>query len=508
MALVQSAPPVLELRSIVQFPNFKTDHYSLSDFLDSLAHNDTTHTIRCSRHFTTGFRDDEFCQILRAVAQMRRLRSVVFVNHGDSRLRRLPLVEVARLIHTVPQLQTLVLGRYWLLTGEDEARATLARAIAHHPALQTFHYAGCGVKQQQQQQQHQPHVPLSSPTFNFNCFPNRSNNIQLYQAIAPRNDPDAIVMALTQCRTLRSVGLTHSPYCTRDYSLHALTMLLSQCEQQLRECSIVTILPHWGPLLERLHNNMHNNNNNTAGPSCCRLQRLILTTAEHQRGISLAQVVGPLGRVPLRRLSLRFWGEGGGGLALRESSAALAAALRNQPWLRLLELSEGWTLRDRSHDFDHNDNDDDCESDDSDDEQQRDALYYDVPPKVILPAGTRGAMNDTDFDVLAEALRENRNFLQIRLDVGIEAAHQGAFDRLKIQSNLNAMQRHLPLMGHHNNNDDQNRTNDAEQPLLVLLPTVASTLERLCRHEDPAFALSCWYCFLRSNPLVWCQQQK
>ena len=501
MALVLTSPAVLELRSIVQFPNFVPGSYSFQDFLDTFAHNDTTHTIRCSRHFTTGFSDDQFCLILRAMARLPRLRRIIFVDGGDSRLRQLRLSELARLVHSVPQLRTVVLGRYWLLTGDDDQRILLARALAQHPSLRTFHYAGCGVKPPSQQPSTQ------RPTAGRASTTTATSTIQLYQAIAPRSDPDAVVTALTTCLALRSIRITHSPYCARDYSIPALGRLLLDCVH-LRDCALVTKVVQWAPLLGQLgvHHTNNNNNNNHSEPTCgSLLQRLVLITAE--QGLTLVDALGslavPLQHVPVRQLSLRFWG---GPFHTTTTLESVAQALRVNPYLRLLELSEGRTTRDDTYNDEESDDDDDNNNDNNNehkDDAENDMSFYGtdvVPPKMILPIGSHaGSLNGNDLDTLTAALCDNPK-LQIRLDVGIAAIDQDALDRLKMQSNLNAVR--LVLLRSSTTNE---AVAPAEQPHELLF-TVSTTLERLCRNDDPVFGLTCSYGFLRTNPLVWCQR--
>jgi len=460
MALAQTAPEILELRSIVQFPNFKPGSDSLVDFLNTFASNSTTHTIRLSRHFTTGFSDEEFCQILRAFGRLSSLRNITFVDGGDSRLRRLHIVELARLIQSAPRLQTLIFGRYWLLTGNDGERMTLARALAHHPALQVFHYDGCGVKQ--------PQSPITS---NNNNVP-----LQLYQAIAPRSDPDAVLNALATCPVLQSVRLTHSPYCARDYSVAALARLCNN--NSIRECSIVTRVSNWAPLLAQINNSA----NSTAGS----LERLVLTTAEH--GLTSVDTLGPvalhLDRLRLRQLSLRFWG--GPFQPLHDTCATLANALRVNPCLRIFELSEGrrsvvsTTSTTTTTTQDNN-------------------LELNVPPKVILPATTHPSLRDSDFAFLESALRDNPR-LQLRLDVGIAEAHEDAYDCVRIESNLNAMGR-FSAVSLTNRVDHHNRIGGGSDSWFEAF----STLERLCENDAEEFLQSCLFRFLRCNPQYWCR---
>jgi len=460
MAIVTATPPppILELRSIVQFPIPKPGSASLSDFLDTFAHNTTTHTIRCSRHFTTGFSDEEFCRILRAFGRLSGLRTLVFCDGGDSRLRRLHLGEVADLLGAARQLEHLWLERYWLLTGNDGERTRLARALARHPGLRSFQYAGCGV---------------SSSNHGSNKNQQQQQPLQLYQAIAPRADPDAVVRALASAPHLQSVRLTHSPYCARDYSARGLARLLFH----VQELSVVTRVANWAPVLEQL-----SARHNDSEDDVMQHRRLVLTTCEHGLtcsadvlGVELTRALAAVRG--LSQLSLRFWG--GKIQPLRDTSLHLAAALRQNTSLRLLEVSDGG-----------------CKSEDDDDDClpiviARNSTFSIPPKKVILPSEEKGCLNAVDFQRLASALCENTN-LQLHLNIGVAAVDQDALERLRIESNLNAVGRGRLMEG----------TLSADE----FLESVGSKMKEQCRNDDCAFLQSCLFRQLRCNPLYWCHK--
>jgi len=499
MALLDPPPAELELRSIVQFPHLKPGSHSLQDFLGTFTTNTTTHTVRCSRHFTTGFSDEEFVQILQAFGRCPSLRNLVFVDGGDSRLRRLRIRDMASLLSSQQQqqLEQLRWGRDWLLTGNDGDRVALANALWHHPHLRVFHYAGCGVTNRA----------------------TSSNSIQLYQSIAPRVDPDAVVRALATCPRLQSVRITNSPYCAPDYSGAALVRLVTT-SSSLRELSVVTKLPNWSAVLAATAADEEEDTKYAAGRSSS-LERLVLTTADpHHFGHDyemVAALMDALSHTSLHHLSLRFWGgtypqmfpapaaaaAAGGDTSSLPSmtrqqqpqppqrwSQHLANALRVNQCLRIVTLSDNTGTGARSGGR--------LEGAEEEQQQLGSNLY---PKKVIVRDATASAAaaddcfwDALDFGFLASALRDNTN-LQLRLDMSVDARCEAALDRLRIESHLNAVGRGRLVQGKISTDE-----------WLGSFPQLAE----LCRQEedDGEFLQSCVYSLLRSNPLFWaCQDE-
>lgn len=271
MALVESNPTVLELCSIVQFSkhdNFyqqqkqqQQNSHTLADFIAALERNTSIVRIHCNRHFTTGFNEEEWCQIVLAFGSIRSLRDLVFVDGGDSRLRRVNINVLATVIQRnnkksatqtattttastqqlqqqAQKLRRIEFGKFWLLTDNDGQRHCLATALRHHATLEVFSYAGCGL---------------------YNHTNHRHDQLLLYQSIAPRSAPNAILDALGTCPNLKAVHIVNSPYCAFDYTPEGLASLMladaaplgpmisnnNNNKKQLRELSLVTNPCHW-----------------------------------------------------------------------------------------------------------------------------------------------------------------------------------------------------------------------------------------------------------------------
>jgi hypothetical protein len=211
----EEGPRELHLHSIVQFPRYVApgshDSASFEDFIAALSANRSIEKVHCNRHFTTGLSDEEWCRTIQALGRLPSLKELVFVDGGDSRLRRVRLELVASLLRRdAPQLQRLEFQERWLLIGDEPQRRRFARALREHPSLEFFSYAGCGP-------------------------------VRLYQSIAPRSNPDLILQALTSCPNIKVVRLAVYPYHASDYSEEALQRLAGK--PGLTELAVVT--RHW-----------------------------------------------------------------------------------------------------------------------------------------------------------------------------------------------------------------------------------------------------------------------
>jgi hypothetical protein len=472
MAMVKKGPQVLELRSIVQFPILKPGSYSLADFLEALLHCDTIRTVRCNRHFTTGFGDEEWCQILLAFGQVPHLNELVFVDGGDSRLRRIRIDVLADVLHTAQKLRKLEFGKFWLLMGNDDNRRRFARSLEHHPTLTSFLYEGCGFR------------------------------TQLYQSIAPRSQPDAIISALRTCPNMQSIQITSSPYCAPDYTTTGLEQLFSaqgSCTS-LTNLSLVTQPSRWGPLLAARQRMEHQEGSMVAIPL---LERLVLThcvvRGNHYRpSLMMPQALttsttstalpsccsvedvarvadGLKHSVSLRHLSLRLWGSGAyfpQQSGQQRISQAFADALRVNASLRFLELSD-YSGHGGSYCSEH-------------------LSAKNLPPKMINSDSQR-SFDEIDYEILAAAVRDNGR-VQIYVDVGLPANDDGmkaAYDNVRIESNLNAVGRGRLVDGFASAKTDWCEA--------------LSRLKELCHKDDGPVLQSCLYQLLRLHPLLCCR---
>lgn len=475
MAMVKKGPRVLELRSIVQFPILKPGSYSLADFLEALLHSDTIRTIRCNRHFTTGFGDEEWCQILLSFGRVPHLNELIFVDGGDSRLRRIRIDVMADVLRTARRLCTLEFGKLWLLMGTDDHRRRLAQSLEYHPTLTSFQYEGCGF------------------------------NTQLYQSMAPRYQPDAILLALRTCPNIQSIQITSSPYCAPDYTRAGLELLFRAPEpfSKLTNVSLVTHSSHWGPLLvarqrlleqqegldlERLvltHCVLGHRPNLVATPrwdgGIVQLTTST-TTTRNPRGCTVDDIIGVAdclkhNIISLRHLSLRLWGQGANfpRLVTRRISTALADALRSNTTLRFLELS-------------------DCSGHGGCSNGSERFIASNLPPKTIgsIDACSQQQSFDAkDYEILAAAVRDNER-VQIYIDVGLPNNDDGikvAYDCLRIESNMNAVGRVV---------------DDVESAKAGWCEAL-SQLQELCHPDEGPLLQSCLYQLLRLNPLLYCR---
>lgn len=520
MAMVQAGPQVLELKSIVQFPVHKPDSYALTDFLDALQQNDTILRIQCNRHFTTGFSDEEWCLILAAFGRIQRLEELIFVDGGDSRLRRLRIDVLADavLLSTntrARNLRKLEFGKFWLLMGNDGHRRRFAAALRGHATLESFAYAGCGI-----------HTPT------------------LYQSIAPRSHPDAILEALGTCPRMKSVQITNSPYCAPDYSPVALLALVTAASSgnnrstSIQDLSIVTQPSNWRYCLghgSSISTNNSSNSNNGIRP--CALERLVLTHSGRRTcrvedvlavAASLDRRQNALAANKLRHLSLRLWGphayfprdedeNGIGGddsannnsitnnymkrprRGRRRISQALADALRHNMTLCVLELSD---CSGHGSDGSSSSSRQRTPSSVFDDEQQQEQR---LPPKILSDgSGDEYSFDAIDYDILTEAVRDNGS-VQIYVDVGLPSDNgdmRAAYDRLRMESTLNAVGRASLVMASVNViRPDKNKKPNADWCESL------SQLNSLCHRDDGPLLQSCLYQLVRSNPLLVCGRQ-
>lgn len=459
MAMVTAGPETLELRSVVQFRtaaaaavastgglvvrDTKVDagYCALSDFIEALSRNDTIVKVRCHRHFTTGLNNDEWRRILLAFGGIPRLQELVFVDGGDSRLRRIPIEVVADVVIAATKLRKLEFGKFWLVMGTNGHRQRFAQSLHCHPTLEAFSYTGCGLR------------------------------TQLFQAIAPRSHPCAVLCALSTCPNIKSIQISNSTYCAPDYSSCTMHDLLGW-RTHLKELAIVTCPSNWVQLTEA----MFCRQRSTAAST---LERLVLfhsgKTATFQDIFKTAGFLETISS--LQHVCLRFWGvgsyfprsadENGGPRASR----SFAEVVRRNKALRTLELS-------------------DCSGHGRRSER---SPAVNLPP-IVLPSGSGSiySFDATDFNILAEAIRENGS-VQVFVDVALPNDSdqvRAAYDRLRMESHLNAVGRNnlMRLSSVHGSAYDW--------------CGALSQLNDLCHPDDGPLLLSCHYELMRIHPLL------
>jgi hypothetical protein len=453
MSMVQAGPKVLELRSIVQFPVHKANAYSLHHFVAALRSNDTISSIRCNRHFTTGFNDEEWCEILIAFGQVRRLESLVFVDGGDSRLRRLRIDLLADILQSARRIRKLEFGKFWLLMGNDGHRQRFAAALRCHATLESFVYAGCGI------------------------------HTQLYQSISPRAVPDALIEALSTCPNLKSVHVTNSPYCAYDYSVAGLIHLMAcsdvSLQSPLQTLSIVTRPSNWRMVGSVLHRSA--------------LQRLVLIHSGRDActADALMALLHNLRHANrLQYLALHLCGLHSyfpqTGLdqtdQRRRISQVMADTIRQNWTLQVWDLSDG-----TGHGFETTDST---------------SVNHVVPFKryraTKLHSDTRNAreysFDETDYHILTDAVRDNGT-VQLYIDVALPEGNKAlrtAQDRLHMESILNAVQ------FRHDNGSNTNVHRDGTERCYESLSKLMDHFE----HGDEPMLQSCLYTLVRSCPLL------
>jgi hypothetical protein len=310
MDIVRSGPRTLKFCSIVRFAVGRPDEPALPDFVHALKTCDTIRSIHCNRHFTTGFSDDEWCDIVRSFGQVHNLEELVFVDGGDSRLRRVNLGVLTHVLTHALTLEKLLFGKNWLLVGDETQRKRFVIALSRLPCLRHFEYAGCG------------------------CF------TELYQAISPRSSPTDLLLSFSSCRDLRCVRITNSTYFAPDYSCRLLEQFVQTCAN-LTELSIVTKPANWPALLrsksiEHLtltHCDPTGNRLSVRQGTATSLgwpQQLMSDDDVERCSRDLAL------NSQLRHVSLRFWSE----TFPANLGTALANQLEKNIILRFLELSD------------------------------------------------------------------------------------------------------------------------------------------------------------------------
>jgi hypothetical protein len=449
---------VLELRSIVQFPVHKTNAYSLQDFVAALRTNDTISSIRCNRHFTTGFNDEEWREILIAFGQVRRLENLVFVDGGDSRLRRLRIDLLADILQSARRIRKLEFGKFWLLMGNDGHRQRFAATLRCHATLESFVYAGCGI------------------------------HTQLYQTISPRAVPDALIEALSTCPNLKSVHITNSPYCAYDYSVAGLIHLMACADvtlpSPLQTLSIVTRPSNWRMVGSVLHRSalqrlvlIHSGRDACTADALMallynlRLSNRLQYLALHLCGLHSYFPQTGLDQTDQRRHSI---------------SQVMADTIRQNSTLLVWELSDG-----TGHGFETTGIQVDATADD-----------HVVPFKryraTKLYSDARNvreySFDSTDYHILADAVRDNGN-VQLYIDVALPEDNEAlrtAQDRLHMESILNAVQ----FRQDHGNNTNVHR--DGTERCYESLSKLMDHFEQ----DDGPMLQSCLYTLVRSSPLL------